>query len=408
MGQALNTTVNGSDGSCREAADYLGTLARAAHGAADAAQQARTVGESDWSGPARDAHDVSSQRFGPATDRLGERAGKMERALREFADALSGVIRRMDDARGKASLGGLRIEGPFILAPEQPVAANVVPTGPCDGAEARQVMAENKKAIDAHNAAMSEYNAKAAVYNECKAIVADARNQEGNAHNALQQAFQNAKPDDDYVSLGFTVASQSRGFVASMENSRLEYSNLSDRFRNTGADFTNFALGRFHQLPENFQKTLVTYISATNAGASYYESKVNEYGRYIKGVPQWARDVLSGYPGKGQMSNPEPGVGKAYETARSYLKGFSYVGSGLVVANELRGAMKGEQSWGKAVSDTGIIIATSAAGSTAAGWAYGALVGSAGGPIGMLVTGTAGGMLGGIAGGWVADMVNPE
>ncbi|PXY32507.1 hypothetical protein [Prauserella muralis] len=46
--------------------------------------------------------------------RLGEQAGRMERALRDFADALGGVIRRMDDARGKASLGGLRIEGPFM------------------------------------------------------------------------------------------------------------------------------------------------------------------------------------------------------------------------------------------------------------------------------------------------------
>ncbi|PXY32508.1 hypothetical protein [Prauserella muralis] len=131
-------------------------------------------------------------------------------------------------------------------------------------------MAENKKAIAAHNAAVADYNAKAAVYNECKAIVTDARYQEGNAHNALQQAFRNSKPADDYVSLGFTTASHSRSFVASMENSRLEYSKLADRFRNTGADFTNFALGKFHHLPENFQKTLVTYVSATNAGTEYY------------------------------------------------------------------------------------------------------------------------------------------
>ncbi|MBK1784429.1 hypothetical protein [Prauserella cavernicola] len=408
MAQALNTTVNGSDGSCREAANYLAKIAKAAHGAADAAQQARTVDESSWSGPARDAHDATTQRFGPSTDRLGEQAEEMERALREFADSLGGVIRRMDNARGKASLGGLKIEGPFIFAPEQPVAANVVPTGPCGGAEAREVMAQNKEAIVAHNAAVTDYNAKAAVYNECKAIVTDARNQEGNAHNAVQQVFQSSKPEDDYVALGFTTASHSRGFVASMENSRLEYSNLSDRFRNTGADFTNFALGKFNQLPENFQKTLVTYISATNAGAEYYQAKANEYGRYVNGVPQWARDVLSSYPGKGAMSNPEPGVGKVYETARSYLKGLSYIGSGLVVANEVRGAVKGEQSWGKAISDTGVIIAASAAGGAGAGWAYGALVGSVGGPVGALVVGTAGGMLGGIAGQWVADIVNPE
>ncbi|TKG62027.1 hypothetical protein [Prauserella endophytica] len=408
MGQALNTTVNGNGGSCRAAADHLARLAGAAHTAAGLAHRARTTGESDWMGPARDAHDGATRQYGPATDRLGEQAGTIERALREFADELDGAIRRMEEALGKARRGGLMVEGPFILAPDPPLAPRVLPTGPCDAAQAKQVMADNKAAIEAHNAAIADYNAKAAVYNECKAIVTDARTREGDAHTTLQQAVNTAEPGDDYVGLGFTTASQARSFVATMENKRLEYANMANRFRNTGQAFTDFAMGKLHLLPPDFGRTLSTYAAAMQAGHNHYQARADQYNRWIKHVPQKARNIMSAYPGKGSLSDLEPGGSKALEHSRSLLKGYSYIGSTITAFNEFAGAVKGEQSWGKAVTDTGLIITGAAGGSMAAGAAYGALVGASGGPLGALVVGIAGGALGGIGGQWVADRLNPE
>ncbi|MBK1785523.1 hypothetical protein [Prauserella cavernicola] len=408
MGQALNTTVNGNSGTCRGAADHLANMAESAHAAAGQAQQARTTGESDWMGPARDAHDGATRQYGPATDRLGEQATTIERALREFSDELDGVIRRMDEALGKARRGGLQVEGPFILAPDPPLEPQVLPTGPCDSAQAKQAMADNKVAIEAHNAAIADYNAKAATYNECKAIVTDARTREGNAHSTLQQAVSTAKPADDYVSLGFTTASQARSFVATMENKRLEYTNLARRFSTTGDAFTNFAMGRLHLLPPDFGRQLTMSSAAMGAGADHYQAKADQYNRWIKYVPASVRNALSAYPGKGALSDLDPSAGKFMENSRSVLKGFSYAGGVLTAWNEAYGAMKGEQSWGKAITDTGLIITGAAGGSMAAGAAYGAMVGSVASPLGSLVVGIAGGTLGAIGGQWVADMLHPE
>ncbi|TWH21335.1 hypothetical protein [Prauserella rugosa] len=409
MGQTLNTLVNGSGASCRAAASFLEKVSKAAGSAADEAQKARTTGEADWWGPAHDAYQASTRSYGRSIDQLGTKAGKIAGALNDFADELDGVIRRMSSAQNKAKSGNLRTEGPFIFAPERPVAPNMTPTGPCDSKQARDVMSGNQQAAREHQAAVNDYNAKAAVYNECKSIVSDARTREGNAHDKLQQSLLEAEPKEiDYVSLGFTTTSHVRGFIGSMENTRAEHMNMANRFRSTGADFANFALGNLNRLPENFSKTLLTYASAMNVGAEQYESKAKDAGRFVDKIPQRTRDALAAYPGKGTLSDLPSDASKILQDSRSFIKGFAYSGALLTGVNEAVGAIKGEQSWGKALTDTGVVMAGSAAGSVGAGWVYGSLVGSAGGPVGAFVTGLAGGVLGGIGGQWVADMVNPE
>jgi len=94
------------------------------------------------------------------------------------------------------------------------------------------------------------------------------------------------------------------------------------------------------------------------------------------------------------------------------LKGMPYVGSALTVVNESIGAASGEQSWGKAVADSGGLIVGGAAGGALASVGVSAVAGAVWGaplgPVGSFVVGTVGGIAGAIGGQAVADWLVPK
>jgi uncharacterized protein YukE len=151
MGESLNTTVNGSVGTCVEAADYLRDLYQGASMTVGGFESARGKADAAWRGPARDEFSDQAAQVGKEVDTLGDRAFAAEWALRDFADALKAVLDKMDDALTKAAAGGLSVDGPFIATPDPLPPAPVLPTGPCGTAKAAQVMQQNQQAIADHN-----------------------------------------------------------------------------------------------------------------------------------------------------------------------------------------------------------------------------------------------------------------
>ncbi|MGH3620933.1 MAG: hypothetical protein ACRDQ5_03975, partial [Sciscionella sp.] len=165
MGQALNTTVNGSSGMCVDAADWLSSLYGGASVAADAVRGARDTAATEWHGPAHDAFRESLNGLPVDTDELADRAYQCEWALREFAASLDKAVDTMSQALAKAHAGGLRIDSPFIIAPQAPALPSGVPTK-CTPGMANAELARMRHALVGYDTATDVYNANAAVYNE--------------------------------------------------------------------------------------------------------------------------------------------------------------------------------------------------------------------------------------------------
>lgn len=390
MGESLNTTVNGSVGTCVEAADYLRDIYQAASMTASGFQRARGKAEAAWQGPAHDEFSEQTTRVGGEIDTLGDRAFDAEWALRDFADALKAVLGKMDDALAKASAGGLRVDGPFIATPDPLPPAPILETGPCGAAQARQVMQQNQQAIAAHNELVGVYNTKAAVYNECKAIVTQARTMEGNAHDALAQAMGKTSDvvDTDLVSIGFTAASQTRGFVGTMENGRRLAFNEAARLTTQASFYQNLALGKQADYPI-WAKSLLDRSASMAQDGGKYQTRAQQFERWVNVMPESWRRKLVAYPGMGpaeDTSNHSKDP-KLPAGAARVARAMPYVGSMLTAGNEAVHAMKGEQSWGRAAADTTAAVVGGGIGAALVG----AAVGSAFGPVGALVLGVAGG-----------------
>lgn len=405
MGVALNTLVNGSPETLWLAADFLGGAASGASSAAFHAHHAGTVADASWDGPARNAFAMTTNKFHPDLTDLSEIATHYQRTARDLGDlgdALDTVNKRMNDAMDKATAGGLHVEGPFIIAPDPPAAPQILPTGPCGTAKATRAMQQNQAVQQQHSAAVADYNAKAAVFNECKAIVTDARKIEKNAHDAVEQTT--GTPGEPFQPiLGLTTAASTAvGVLNGVENTRLTHLQSAAQLARRSEDFTNFARGLYGKLDPLFQKSLTWAASLTDEGNAY-RKKVEQYGILRHRLTSGAVDFLTAYPGK----PTEGGMPKISPGTNTVLKALPYAGAGVTAFNEVMGAVKGEQSWGKAVVDTGATTAGGAAGGVAMGAFYGFMTGAPTGP-GALVTGLVGGFIGGIGGQRVADALVPE
>lgn len=264
-------------------------------------------------------------------------------------------------------------------------------------------MAQNQASRQAHNAAAAEFNAKAKVFNECKAIVSDARNLEENAHRAIQQVGGPPdKPHDPIAGL-VTAVSTARDVAGGIENARQDLLDEAKRLTKIGRQFTDFANGHLARLGPGFQQTLTWAASVSTIGADVYRLKADQYHKLLGRLPQESLDIITAHP-KVSSANISPNVGK---TVNGVLRGLPYAGGLLTAFNEARGAVRGEQSWGKAAVDTGATLGGSALGGFVAGAGYGLAGGSITGP-GMIVTGVLGGIVGGIAGQNAADFFVPE
>ncbi|NKQ53902.1 hypothetical protein HFP15_13530 [Amycolatopsis sp. K13G38] len=389
-GQALNTTVNGSAGTCREVAAYLGRLYDGAYQAGSKFSGALTTADATWHGPAHDAFADWINGTRPEIDALSDQAFKVQWALNDFADSLDAILARMDDALAKATAGGLEVDGPFIVSPTPPAPAPLLPTGPCGTEQATRIMEQNQRAIAAHNQVIADYNAKVAVYNEAKAIVTTARTMEANAHHALQQVVGAASQavQKDMTKIGFTTASQARGFVGTMENTRRLTLAQADRLKTQSEFYKNFALGKQVEDPD-WAKVLLERSAKMADDGGKLQTRAQQFEQWVQTVPEDARKALTAYPGRsvaenlGEHSTDLTLPAGAARIARS----LPYVGSILTAGSEAYGAWKGEQSWARAAADTGAAIGGGALG----GALVGAVAGSAFGPVGTLVLGVMGG-----------------
>ncbi|GAB3474568.1 hypothetical protein [Amycolatopsis cihanbeyliensis] len=381
MGQALNTQVNGSSGTCVEAADWLAKLYSQAHQAAAAATGARGTAEADWHGPAQEAFHEATTNVDTHTRAIADRAFECEWALRDFADSLDSINAKMDDALAKATAAGLRVEGPFIIAPEAPAAPKLLPTGPCGTADATAIMQQNQEAIAA-------YNVKAAAYNECKAIVNQARNLEQTAHETLRATMGKAtETANDTVSSLFTWVSQTRSYVGGGENSRRLAAAKAERLFAQSKFLNDFALGAVSDTNPAQQRILNRAAELANDGGKQ-QTRAQQFEKWVKMIPKDVRDVVTRYPGQGAVERlSDHSNVKVPDFSSRMLRSVPYVGAGLTVVNESIGAAKGEQSWGRAAADTAAAIGGGALG----GALTGAVAGSAFGPFGTIVLGLAGG-----------------
>ncbi|MCU1685414.1 MAG: hypothetical protein JWQ81_6153 [Amycolatopsis sp.] len=411
MGQALNTTVNGSSGTCIAAADWLHTVADAGHHAAGCVRSANTTAEAGWQGPASQAFADAINHVDVVSDEMATWASNTERGLRDFASSLDAVVAQMQDALTKAAAGKLAVQGPFIVEPD-PVAM------PQPGTPAKVCMANNvvgivgtyQGDIKVYNGLVADYNAKIAVYNTCKAIVDAARTTEGNAHDALQQALQPPPegPQINAYKLGNTTISRVNGYIKSFENPRMENLLKAGRAETNAQFFEGWANGALTTLSAD-DKGLLQWAADNSRGNKFgYEARAQEYGKYVATVPQGVRDLISAYPGKGKYAMLPADAGIELQAGQKLLKGLPYVGSLLTIGTEAFGAYKGEQTWAHAAASTGGVIGGGILGAAGASAAAGAIYGSPLGPVGSFVVGTAGGIAGAIGGQAVVDWLVPH
>jgi hypothetical protein len=395
MGQALNTTVNGSSGTCVAVADWLSRLYGAAHHGDDAVRQARSRAEAGWQGPAHDEFVDALDGLPAELGELADRSYEAEWALRAFADSLDKVVDTMGEALSLARTGCLRVDGPFIVAPMAPVEPAAV-TGKCSPGMSAQKVAELREAADGYRVAAADYNGKAEIYNRCKALVEDARRLEEKAHHELRAKMETITDvSTNWVTIGAMATSRALGSLTGLQNGRRALVNTTERLLNEAKFLTNWANGTVSSVNPLQQRVLeLAQQKARNATA--YKARVSQFEKWASTVPQSARELVTSHPGATLPSG-----------ATGALKALPYLGSSLVVVNEAYGAYKGEQSWGKAAADSAATIGGSALGAAGATAGGAALMGAPLGPVGSVVAGTVGGVAGAIGGQAVADFFVP-
>ncbi|SNR27493.1 hypothetical protein SAMN06265360_10177 [Haloechinothrix alba] len=393
---AINTTINGSTGTCREAADWLGDLAGQAEAAGGWYYRGIAAAESGWEGPAHDAFAVSVDGVGRKLDDLDYTAREYERALREFADALDKVIDRMNSALDKARSGGLEVEEPFIKEPSGPGPPPETAIGMVRPDTPPEQVRIIQQANEEYNEQVRAHNAKVDAYNECLEIAKDAHNREDEAHANLREVM--AGPEDwdiDGWKVGTTTAGNVLSAVGGLENERAAALSRAQTLADEARVLQKWATGTLLNMTDARRELLLSKAGEARAAEASYRERVAEFQRYTEKVPDKIRAAAAHYPGKGQLP---PGSGRA----ASVLKGLPYASSITVIGTEAVGAFKGEQSWTQAAARSG--------GTLAGSWA-GAQVGAGLGiinpaltPLGMI----AGGVAGGFAGGHVVEYFVPD
>lgn len=412
MGQSLSTTVNGSSGECAEAADALAKLFSGGHQAIDAIHAAKGMGDATWHGPAHDQFTEVITGLEPDFTTLTDRSMDLSVSLRNFADSLDAVEKMMADALSKAHGGGLMVDGPFIVSPDLPPPAPVLPTGPCGTAQAKTIMDKNQATIQANNAAVAEYNRKVAVYNECKAIVEQARTTEKNAHQGLRETVGTVDAGIANMSnLAPTVLARTLSYIGTMENTHRLETYKAERAETRAQFFDDYATGKAATATPGELVELAKAARKARFDAAVHTMRADQFDLWIRTEPEYVRKGVTAYPGKGALDNLPEHVSAGTKLGAKMLRSMPYLGSGLTIVLESKDALSGEQSWGKAVADSAANIGGGAVGSigtvAAVSGAF-ALAGSTLGPLGTLVAGTIGGIAGAIGGQAVADWAVPK
>lgn len=213
--EPLDTTVLADPESCRAAAAWVDRLAHADDQAAGAARRAASESETCWHGQAADA--FRNQTSVNAHD-VGELATAAERTasgLREFADQITTVRKRMEQARQVAAQAGLTITGSVIQPPvggEAPMSPGVpVPAAPTNGQQ------------------------QTVAFHEASGTVDDARRHEKTAHEALKSAMDNTNTVLSSLSNPLTWANTAVGAAGTLQAA-------SNKLASAAEDRLNFAV----------------------------------------------------------------------------------------------------------------------------------------------------------------------
>lgn len=403
----LNTTVNGSVGTVREAADYFLLGSSRAESAADNYIKARTETEAGWRGPAGEAYRDAI--VDPARVCLDIQAtcAKYEPAVRTFADRLEKVISQMADVIATAKGGGLEVQGPIVMRPKHPGPPPADASGVVPPNAAADELRHRQAAHASYTNVVSDYNAKVKVFNESLEKFKAARNLEEQAHTDVwQELGADNGFDIDGWTIGDTAASSAIGTIGAADGVRSDALFKAKQLETLSRPFMEFAAGGIPSKWSQAQRD--RFIQAglkAEGGKRDYLRRVRQIDKFLDKSPKWLTKASTAYPGKRLLGLEDIGPKASdLKAARGVLKSLPYLGSGLVIGNEIVSAAKGEQTWGKAVADTAGTLGGGAIG----GVAGASLCSPLAPPWGSIVCGAAGGAVGGFVGGEVADWFVPE
>lgn len=191
MPNALNTVVEADAESCRAAARWLNELYTGVHDLGTGLHKAESESESAWEGEAGDAfRTLVSSNAGDA-DQTAEFLNRTRIALEKFADSITTVTARIEQARTVAQQGGLVVTSTTI---EEPPTPNVPLYSPAPGARS-----ENRERSSEDQKILADYQALVEVWTEVKVTVDDARSTEQKAHEALTAGLTMMKDFTSYL-----------------------------------------------------------------------------------------------------------------------------------------------------------------------------------------------------------------
>lgn len=373
MAGELNTEVRDDAAGCRALAEWLRDAASGVEQVADALYRQRGESESFWQGTAGDSCRTELTWHAEDGDKLEQLTHDAERGLNEFAARIDAVRGRMDDARRTAREGGLIVTPTAILPPAPPNQAPAPSAGP-----------GTQPAVDpAHEA---QTHAFAAV----SAMVADARQQQEEAHHDLDKAMQDPLATlKSLKTYTVYVVSNALNYLKTRQTMANDLFKDADRIADHGQrmqDIANDSTG-----PASTREAAERTAEKARKGA-------DETGNLAKKtqpnhLPDWARRGIEANPGN---HIPE---GKGWiKLGRGFARGIPYLGAGVAVVSGGVDVGLGKDP-GVATAETGANLAGGAAGGMA-----GAEVGTAIGTIFPGPGNVIGGVVGGIAGGVIGSM----
>ncbi|MFC7343258.1 hypothetical protein [Saccharopolyspora griseoalba] len=384
MAGELNTEVRDDPASCRGMADWLSKLAPAVEELGDAVYRQRGESESFWEGTAGQACRAELTRQGKDGDTLEELITQVRRALLEFAGEVDSVRSQFDRARDVGRSGGLIVTATAILppGPAPGPGPQPLPAGPVSP----QAQAKHDAASQAHSSAVAAFERKRKAFEEASGIVERARNQQADAHVALDKAMKDplegVKKLKTYamyaVGNGLSWIKTTQTTANDLLESHSEMKSATKTMQARAATMTGSPAMR--ELAEK----------AAARGAELSDDLKSQYTqvqRMNSAIPAKARNAIEQNPGNLIKSGST-----AAKVSKNVLRGMPYIGTGLTIASGGADVAMGKDPW-NAAADTAASLGGSIAGGMATGAAVGSVFPGAGNVVGGVVGGVAGGLI---------------
>lgn len=215
---AIETLVEGDVGSCRALATEIRTGGEAARVAGQDADRARNSSQECWGGESAELFRTRIGEIRAGADAMAEFSAQVAQATDLFADDLTTVNQRMEQARAVATEAGLTVSG-TVIGDAVPAPAPL----PAEGVPPEEAAR--------HWAAMGTHQVQAAAYAEVSQTVADAREIEARAHRTLGEALgrQSAFVQYNVANAGWTAWAFASGGAGSLYASSAAWGGLAAR-----------------------------------------------------------------------------------------------------------------------------------------------------------------------------------